>query len=163
MVFLDLLDHNRRCCWWNVLSKLLREFVQIAATNKYQNWSWTSKWCKNYSPLTWVQFVSLCFSTLLDLFWEREVCAWCQCPRACPLTHCAKRVNATNSHRRRLWTVKPSMAGTGSSVPVPCHPLGRNREMLHGNRLTHICFIFPPLHHSSNHLLLNFFHTLDFI
>ncbi len=71
------------------------------------------------------------------------VCAWCQSPRACPHTHCAKQVNATNSHQRGLWTVKPSMAGTGSSVPSPCQPLReQEKKLLHGNGLTLICFIF---------------------
>lgn len=101
------------------------EFVQIAGINKEAKVKLELGREKYFSLFTWGP---LCFSTLLDWFWEWEVWAWCQCPRACPLTHCAKRVNATKRHQHRLWTVKPSMAGTRASVPSPCRPLREQQK-----------------------------------
>lgn len=114
------------CCGYlsNILYKLLGSSKLYYSHNE------------KYSFLTWAECVFSCrlafLLSLIGLESEKCVCVcmcvWCQCPRACPLTHCANRVNATNSHQRHLWTVKPSMAGTGSSVPSPCHPLGEQQK-----------------------------------
>lgn len=128
--FLDSLGCSRWCCWWNFLYKLLQSWSRLQQSIKTKNegWSYGVRNIIPSSPECSLFLLPLCFSTLLDWFWEGEVHAWCQCPRACPLTHCAKRVNAAKSRQRRLWTVKPSMAGTGPCVPSPCHPVREQQK-----------------------------------
>lgn len=112
--------------------------------------------------MEFVSRASLLFYSPWLVWRARGVCAWCQCPRACPLTRCAKPVNATNSHQHRLWTVKPSMAGTGSSVPSPCHPLGEQQKDATWQRIDFDLFYSRSLHHSLYYLLLEFLPHLGF-
>lgn len=80
----------------------------------------------------------------------------CVCTRLMTGAHCAKRINGPKSHQRRLWTVKPSMAGSGSCVLSPCHPLGGQQKDATWQQIDFDLFYLCSLHRSLCHLLLGF-------
>lgn len=127
-------------------------------------WRDCSKLHEKYASLfTSVEFVFLAFlRSLIGLESERCAFAWRQCPRACLLIPCARQVNATNSHQCRLWTVKPSVAGTGSSVPFSCYPLGEHQKDATGRQIDFDLFCFRSLHCTLYYSLHGFLQHLGF-